>query len=56
MQDMQTLAYKNLKESLGFSNKDLLDFMKMKIVKEYDGDNDIYFGLNGVKERKKDDL
>ena len=56
MQDMQTLAYKNLKESLGLSNQDLLDFMKMKIVKEYDGDNDIYFGLNGVKERKKDDL
>ena len=56
MQDMQTLAYKNLKESLGLSNEDLLDFMKMKIVKEYDGDNDIYFGLNGVKRKKKEDL
>ena len=56
MQDMQTLAYKNLKESLGLSNQDLLDFMKMKIVKEYDGDNDIYFGLNGVKGKKKEDL
>ena len=53
MQDMQTLAYKNLKESLGLSNQDLLDFMKMKIVKEYDGDNDLYAWLNGVRGQNK---
>jgi len=39
VQEAQSLAYKNLKSTLGLSNVDLLNFIKTKLVKTYDGNN-----------------
>ena len=39
VQNSQSDAYKNLKKNLSFSNADLLNFVKTKLVKNYDGNN-----------------
>jgi hypothetical protein len=39
IQNAQTEAYKKMKTELKMTNRDLLDYMKTKIVKDYDGKN-----------------
>jgi len=39
VQNTQTQAYSNLKANLGLTNKALLNFVKTKLVKTYDGTN-----------------
>ena len=44
-QNTKTLAYSNLKKQLKLSNSNLLDFIKGKIVKEYNGNNGLALTL-----------
>lgn len=39
VQSTQSEAYKKLKEQLGLSNADLLNFIKSKVIRNYDGEN-----------------
>jgi hypothetical protein len=39
VQDSQTEAYKLLKNELGLSNSDMMNFIKTKLLKNYDGKN-----------------
>lgn len=39
VQNSKSEAYKNLKQQLGMTNPDLLNFIKAKLVKSYDGNN-----------------
>jgi len=46
IQNSQTSGYKILKEKLNFENKDLLNFVKTKLVKHHQGDNIVANILN----------
>jgi CRISPR/Cas system-associated endonuclease Cas3-HD len=52
VQNSQSRAYRNLKQSLGMENSDLLDFIKTKVVKGYEGKN-LALNINSPEPIKK---
>ena len=52
-QNTQTQAFKNLKDNLHLTNENLLDFMKTKMIKEYNGNNDITLNIEKPNQKKE---
>ena len=52
VQNSQSHAYKNLKQNLGMSNDDLIDFIKTKVIKNYEGKN-LAMNINSPEPIKK---
>ena len=60
MQETQVNVYKNLKKTLGLDNNKLLNLMKSKLIKGYNGeDNGLILNMNlpqNMKNEKITDL